>query len=90
MKHASPLICFYILMISFTGINAQTYKYLTDADRLNMLVPPQGKVDVVFDTDTYNEIDDQFALVYALLSQDKLNIKAVYAAPFSNNRSTGA
>jgi len=79
-----------LFLFSFADVYAQANKFLTDADRLNMLVPPQGKVDVVFDTDTYNEIDDQFALVYALLSQDKLNIKAVYAAPFSNYRSTGA
>jgi inosine-uridine nucleoside N-ribohydrolase len=55
-----------------------------------MLKPPQGKVDVVFDTDTYNEIDDQFALVYALLSEEQMNIKAVYAAPFHNDRSKNA
>ena len=35
---------------------------------------------MVLDTDTYNEIDDQFALVYALLCPEKLNVEAVYAA----------
>ena len=43
---------------------------------------------MVLDTDTYNEIDDQFALVYSLLVK-RLNVEAVYAAPYSNNRSTG-
>jgi purine nucleosidase len=43
---------------------------------------------MVLDTDTYNEIDDQFALVYALLSP-KLHLEAVYAAPYFNDRSTG-
>jgi len=43
---------------------------------------------MVLDTDTYNEIDDQFALVYALLSSN-LRVEAVYAAPFHNARSTG-
>ena len=43
---------------------------------------------MVLDTDTYNEIDDQFALVYALLCPEKLNVEAVYAAPFTNDRST--
>jgi len=43
---------------------------------------------MVLDTDTYNEIDDQFALVYALLSPE-LDVQAVYAAPFANERSTG-
>jgi inosine-uridine nucleoside N-ribohydrolase len=43
---------------------------------------------MVLDTDTYNEIDDQFALVYALLS-DQLRVEAIYAAPFFNRRSDG-
>jgi len=43
---------------------------------------------MVLDTDTGNEIDDQFALVYALISPE-LDLQAVYAAPFTNNRSTG-
>lgn len=45
----------------------------------------------VLDTDTYNEIDDQFALVYALLAPERISLEAVYAAPFYcpelNNRS---
>ena len=49
---------------------------------------PKGKIDVVLDTDTYNEIDDQFALVYLLRSPEKLNLKAIYAAPYFNDRST--
>jgi len=51
-----------------------------------MLEKPMKGADVVFDTDTYNEIDDQFALVYALLSQESFNLLSVYAAPFSNDR----
>ena len=43
---------------------------------------------MVLDTDTYNEIDDQFAVVYALISPE-LDVQAVYAAPFQNARSTG-
>jgi hypothetical protein len=48
---------------------------------------PCGKIDVVLDTDAYNEIDDQFAIAYLLRSDDKCNIKAIYAAPFFNNKS---
>ena len=62
---------------------------LTDEQRLHMLQCPQGPVDLVLDTDTYNEIDDQFALSYALFATEKLNLKAVYAAPFHNERSSG-
>jgi inosine-uridine nucleoside N-ribohydrolase len=50
---------------------------------------PQGKVRMVLDTDTYNEIDDQFAIAYALSSPERLSVEAIYAAPFHNSRSTG-
>lgn len=62
---------------------------LPDALRLARLQPPTGKVRMVLDTDTYNEVDDQFALVYALLSPERLTVEAIYAAPYFNNRSTG-
>ena len=39
-------------------------------------------VPVILDTDTYNEIDDQFALVYALLTPECINLRGVTAAPF--------
>jgi hypothetical protein len=47
------------------------------------LAPPRGKLRVVIDTDTANEIDDQFALAWALLSPEKLAVLAVTAEPFS-------
>lgn len=56
---------------------------------LEALCVPKGRVDVVLDTDTYNEIDDQFALAYLLKSGDRLHCKAICAAPFHNNRSQG-
>ena len=52
------------------------------------LMHPDHPVDVVLDTDTYNEIDDQYALSYLLKSGDKLTVKALCAAPFFNNNST--
>ena len=61
---------------------------LSKEERLAMLEPPTGSVSMVLDTDTFNEIDDQFALTYALIS-DKIKVEAVYAAPFTNKRSTG-
>ncbi len=56
---------------------------------LKRLNRPEGRVDVVMDTDTYNEIDDQFALSYALKSTEAIRMQAVYAAPFHNARSDG-
>lgn len=38
---------------------------------------------IVIDTDAANEVDDQFALAWALLSPAELEVEAVYAAPFS-------
>jgi inosine-uridine nucleoside N-ribohydrolase len=60
---------------------------LSPVDRLEILDFPKGKVDIVLDTDAFNEIDDQFAIAYALLSPEKINVKAIYAAPFFNPRS---
>ena len=63
---------------------------LSASTRLEMLEPPTRRVRMVLDTDTYNEIDDQFAVVHALLSPEHLNVEALYAAPFHNNRSNDA
>ena len=41
-------------------------------------------INVILDTDTYNECDDQFALAYMLKSQDIFNIEAITVAPFSH------
>ena len=42
------------------------------------------KKNVILDTDTYNEADDQFALSYLLKSQDIFNIEAITIAPYSH------
>lgn len=62
---------------------------LSESTRVALLEPPARQVAMVLDTDTYNEIDDQFALAYALLSPERVTIEAVYAAPFHNERSRG-
>ena len=46
------------------------------------------KKKLILDTDAYNEIDDQFAIAYALLADD-IDVLALNAAPFTNERSTG-
>lgn len=58
-------------------------------ERLAKLAHPSGHIRIVMDTDTYNEIDDQFAVTYALLSPDKIRVEALYAAPFHNDMSNG-
>lgn len=62
------------------------FPLLSDEKRMQRLQPAAQKIRMVLDTDTYNEIDDQFAVVYALLSPEKLTVEALYAAPFFNNR----
>lgn len=47
-------------------------------------------VPMILDTDTFNEIDDQFALVYALCSPEHWRVAGVTAAPFLNARSDSA
>ncbi len=64
-----------------------TEKEIDNEKLLKRLEKPKGRVDVVLDTDTYNEIDDQFALSYLVRSDEKLNLQAVYAAPFFNRKS---
>lgn len=56
---------------------------MTEAQRIKNLQVPSGRIDCVLDTDTYNEIDDQFALSF-MVKSDKCNVKALIAAPFSN------
>ena len=60
---------------------------MTHEQRLKKLEVPDKTIDVVLDTDAYNEIDDQFAISYLLKSKEKLNTKAIYAAPFLNMKS---
>lgn len=47
------------------------------------LVLPGSRPRIIIDTDAANEIDDQFALAWALLSPAQLQVEAVYAEPFS-------
>jgi inosine-uridine nucleoside N-ribohydrolase len=56
---------------------------------LHRLRKPVLPIDAVLDTDTYNEIDDQFALAFLIKSEEKLNLKGIYAAPFFNQNSSG-
>ena len=44
------------------------------------------KLNVILDTDTYNECDDQFALAYMLKSQDIFNVEAITVAPYSHKK----
>ena len=61
---------------------------MTDQAYTDKLSPPASKpIRVVLDTDTFNEVDDQYALAYLLLSTQGYQIQAITAAPFFNKRS---
>jgi hypothetical protein len=47
------------------------------------LKPPTGPVRMLIDTDTANEIDDQFAIAWALFRPDRITVEAITAEPFS-------
>ena len=57
---------------------------LSEAEMRQQLELPSGKIRLIIDTDTFNEIDDQFAIAWALLSQDVFDIEGVVAEPFSH------
>ena len=59
------------------------------AAQVSRLRRPEGIADIVLDTDTFNEIDDQFALSYMVLSPEKLRVRGICAAPFLNDNSNG-
>ena len=59
---------------------------MQDVRKIHAEIKAGGVKKIILDTDTYNEIDDQFALAWAILS-DKIDLLSVNAAPFLNNRS---
>lgn len=63
---------------------------MTREQYLKNLTMPAKPVDVVLDTDAFNEIDDQFAISYLLRCGDKLRLQGICAAPFLNSRVASA
>jgi purine nucleosidase len=68
--------------------NTIQFPKLSEVNLVKRLAHPSGKIRMILDTDTFNEIDDQFAVVYSLLSGDKMKIEAFSAAPFYNELSS--
>lgn len=63
-----------------------TYPNLSFSQRAQLLEVPLGAhVPTVIDSDTFNEIDDQFAIAWALLNSERIDLQAIYAAPFTNS-----
>jgi len=52
-------------------------------------IPDNDKiVDLILDTDAFNEQDDQFAIAHAMLSPEKINLLSINAAPFKTRTMT--
>jgi inosine-uridine nucleoside N-ribohydrolase len=58
---------------------------ISDEFRRKRLGRAEKPVRIVLDTDTKNEIDDQFAIVYALFSPTDITVEAINAAPFTKS-----
>jgi len=61
---------------------------MNDCKRIQNLTVPTGCVDAILDTDAFNEVDDQFAIAYMLLSPERIRTLGICAAPFFNKRAT--
>jgi inosine-uridine nucleoside N-ribohydrolase len=61
---------------------------MTNEQFLKNLQVPSGKIDVILDTDAFNEIDDQFAIAYMLKNKQKFNVVGITTATFFNSKST--
>ena len=54
------------------------YKYISNYK--------EDRINIILDTDTYNECDDQFALSYLIKSKKLFNIEAITVAPYSHTK----
>lgn len=57
---------------------------MDNEERKRRLQIPTGRLRLIIDTDAKNEVDDQFAIAWALKSPERFEVEAVYAAPFSH------
>lgn len=60
------------------------FPQLSDTKMRQRLEPAEGKIRLIIDTDAHNEIDDQFAIAWTLMSQDVFEIEGVLAEPYSH------
>ena len=58
---------------------------MNDKKRNDRLIIPKGRLRLIIDTDAKNEVDDQFALAWALMDEERFIVEAVYAAPFAHD-----
>ena len=67
-------------------MTAPLFPKLSRTERMDLMtIPLHGKIPVVIDSDTFNEIDDQMAIAWGMLRPDRLDLLAIYAAPYTNH-----
>lgn len=57
-------------------------------EEINRDIMSKRRKKVIMDTDTFNEEDDQYAVAYAMLSDEYLDVISMNAAPFHNDKSS--
>lgn len=67
----------------------ENMKNIEQLEKILADIRSDRKKKVIIDTDAFNEVDDQFAIAYALGATDKMEVLSINAAPFHNNNSLG-
>jgi len=80
LSRPAILLAGFLLFAGCASLNRVPSAGLTPEEILEDLRAPRVK-DVVIDSDTFNEMDDQYAIAYALASE-KMRVLALHAAPF--------
>ena len=75
--------CFHVLLIAL-GLLAVALPAGAAERRVPQFPPAEGKIRVIIDADAANEVDDQYAIVLALLSLDRLDIEGFVAAHYGD------
>ena len=85
----SFVLLFNVLLVYPQYGNASQRSYVNNFDFSERILPSipgkNEKMRVIIDTDAKNEIDDQWAIMLALLSSDRFKIEGFIASNYDNN-----
>ena len=75
----------YLMGTRYNLKNNEGLNVVKDWKELYEVISNMEKKKVILDTDMYNEVDDQFALVYLMNSLNVFDLEAITIAPFSKS-----
>src|SRR5258708_20117505 len=75
-------------MLALSRSNGENLPSVMSSTSVKVDPNSRHRVRVVLDTDTYNDVDDQFALAHLLLSPNQVELEPVYPPPFTNSPSS--